>query len=131
MRNTAEKTLQAEIMLRLRAYPVVAAPIPNGVWLPARSPAERTMAARIISQMKKMGLLLPGAPDIVVIGAGGAGFLELKRAAEKTLLGRTPKGQLSSDQRDFRDQCQALGVNWAVCTSWDEVSATLKSWGVI
>lgn len=118
-------------MVRLRSFPVVAAPIPNGVWLPARTQAERTMAARIISQMKKMNLLLPGAPDIVVLGAGGAGFLELKRAAEKTLMGRVSRGQLSDEQKGFRDRCQTAGVNWAVCTSWIEAETALRQWGIL
>lgn len=131
MSRQAERSLQTEIMIRLKALPVLAIPVPNGIWLPARTAAERTLVARIISQIKKTGLLLPGAPDLVILSRSGAGLIELKRPAERTLLKKIPKGQLTAPQKDFRDLCRIRGVNWAECSSWDEVRAALTEWGVL
>ncbi len=131
-KNTAvEKVLQQEVMLRLRAYPVVAIPVPNSFFIPARTEAERTIARRLVDQMKKNGLLVSGAADLVVLGRGAACCVELKRPAQRTLLERIPAGRLSEDQADFRDRCFAAGVNWARCESWSEVEAALRDRGVI
>jgi hypothetical protein len=46
----AEHTLQQEIAWRLKAMPMVALPIPNGLWIPARTEAERSLVARIIAR---------------------------------------------------------------------------------
>ncbi len=131
-----EKALQAEVMIRLRTYSVVCVPIPNSTFLPARTAAEKEMARRLIGQAKKAGMLSSGAGDLVVLGswAGGrrtGGFIELKRPEEITLLGKRPAGKLSETQRTFRDRCAEAGVNWAMCSSWDEVRAALQRWGVI
>ncbi len=135
-KNTAvEKILQTEVTLRLKAYPVICVPIPNAQFLPARSAAEKEMARRLIGQAKKAGMLSPGAGDLVVMGSPRGvcvgGFIELKRPAERTLLGKIPGGVLSDRQKDFRARCADVGVNWAVCTSWPEVETALTSWGVI
>jgi hypothetical protein len=60
----AEGTLQREVAWRLKAMPMVALPIPNGLWIPARTEAERSLVARIVARMKADGMLLPGAPDL-------------------------------------------------------------------
>ena len=67
MTTLAEKTLHQEIMLRLRLLPVVAFSVPNSVFLPARTDDERTLARRLIHQMKTAGMLTPGAPDLAVV----------------------------------------------------------------
>jgi hypothetical protein len=131
-KNTqVERALQQEVMIRLRAYPVIAIPVPNSFFIPARTAAERAVARRLVSQMKKNGVLLTGAVDLVVLGRGASCCIELKRPAERTLLQRTPAGRLSDDQKEFRDRCFAAGVNWARCESWAEVEAALKDRGVI
>src|SRR5262245_49944545 len=72
-----ERALQAELMLRLRAgaWPIIALPIPNGIWLPARSEGERALVARLIARMKANGMLLPGAPDLVLLWADGCALI--------------------------------------------------------
>ncbi len=131
-RNTqVEKVLQTEVMLRLKAYPVVAIPVPNSFFIPARTEAERTIARRLVDQLKKTGMLVAGAVDLVVLGRGASCCIELKRPAQRTLLQRIPAGRLSEDQKDFRDRCFAAGVNWARCESWIEVEAVLRDRGVI
>jgi hypothetical protein len=127
----AERSLHQEVMLRLNAYPVIAIPVPNGLYVPARSPAEKAIVARIIASMKRDGALVPGAPDLVVVSATRAGFLELKRPAENTLLFKSPQGRLSLEQKEFRDRCDRKAVPYAVCTTWDECLAALVRWRVI
>ena len=56
-----ERNLQSEILYRLNRYPVVAIPVPNGIWLPARSEAEKGIVKRLIARMKTDGMLVPGA----------------------------------------------------------------------
>jgi len=127
----AERVLQREIMLRLQHAPLqaIVVPSPNGVYLPARSPAERELARRLIHGLKVGGSLLPGAPDLTFLWEGGGGCVELKRPSEKTLFGRQRPGQLSDDQKRFRDRCAAIGVPYEVCQSWPQVRELLKAWG--
>jgi hypothetical protein len=81
---------------------VLGIPIPNSIYFPARNDAERQIIARVVSQMKSSGQLLPGAPDIVAMWSGGAGMLEIKRAASKDLFGRRqPAGRASPEQKEM------------------------------
>ena len=130
MTTQAERALQQEVMLRLRSWPVIVLPVPNGIWVPARTPAERAFVARLIHQMKNAGQLVPGAPDLVVIWNGGAGMLELKRPKSRTLLGIIPQGRPSGSQIEMAERAASLGINHAFCTSWEEVEAKLVEWGV-
>lgn len=121
-----ERTLQTEIMLRIARYPVVCAAIPNGIWLPAHTEAERTVVARLIARMKTDGMLTPGAPDLVLMGARGSMCVELKRPATRDLFGRNkPKGRLSDDQKMFRQRCNDTGVEYLVATCWEDVAGML------
>ena len=88
-----ERNLQSEILYRLNRYPVVAIPVPNGVWLPARGEKEEGLVKRLIARMKTDGMLVPGAPDLVLMGANGALCVELKREASRDLLVKRPKGR--------------------------------------
>lgn len=128
-----ERLLQKEIMLRLEHAPVsaIVVPSPNGIYIPARTPEQRTLAARVVHQLKLDGQLLPGASDLLVLWRDGSGAIELKRPAAKNLLGAQAKGQLSPAQLAFRRRCEALGINFAVCHSWPEVRETLKAWGCL
>lgn len=120
-----ERGLQAEIVLRLKAAGIFYIPIPNGVFLPVHTDAERIIARRIIDAMKSQGEMEPGAYDLVIFGANGrGGLVELKREAGTDMLGRkVTAGQLSQAQRTFRDRARAAGIPEAVCRSWNEVYA--------
>ena len=62
-----------------------------------------------------------GVADLVLLLPGGrTGFIEFK----------TLKGQLSLDQKVFRDHAIDRGALWALCRSLEEVEATLRAWGL-
>src|SRR5579875_137233 len=105
-----ERALQAQILARLATTrrPLLALPIPNGVWIPARS-----------------------AADLVLLWPGGGALVELKRPPERDLFGRArPKGRLSAAQTALAERARRLGINYAVVTGWDELEARLSAWGV-
>ncbi len=126
-----ERSLQSEVMLRLRAggFPMLTLPIPNSIYFPARTDAERSIIARVISQMKASGQIVPGAPDLVVLWSGGGGMVELKRPKYRTLLGSIPAGRGSPEQREMAERAATIGVPHAFCTSWDETRDRLREWG--
>jgi len=129
-----ERVLQQEVMLRLKTawhkgeLQCAFYPIPNGLYIPARNAAEKTMAARVVLQLKASGGLTPGAPDLVFLAAHGSGAIELKRPETRTLLDVRRKGALSPAQKQQRNWLRELGVNWAVCSTWEEVRDTLVGW---
>ena len=120
-----ERNLQSEILYRLNRYPVVAIPVPNGIWLPAHNEEERVVVARLIARMKSDGMLTPGAPDMVIAGERGCVMVELKRPASRDLFGRRPRGRLSPEQKEFRDRCIDTGVDYLVASSWEDIQAVL------
>ena len=127
----AERTLQQEIMLRLNTgrWPLIALPIPNGLWIPARSEAEKNLVARIIARMKADGMLLPGAPDIIVLWPAGGAIL--KRARSRDLFGRVaPAGRPSAAQSELAARAARLGINHAFVSSWEELRARLAEWRI-
>jgi hypothetical protein len=126
----SERTLQAELAWRLKALPLVMLPIPNGLWIPARTEAERSLVARIIGRMKADGMLLPGAPDLALLWDGGCAAIELKRPKTRDLFGTRPAGRPTDNQRWFAERCTELGVHHAYCSSWDELKLKLDAWGV-
>lgn len=128
----AERTLQQEIMLRLACgHPsLIALPIPNGIWIPAHSEAERIIVCRLIARMKADGMLVPGAPDLILLWPGGGAMVELKRPRSRDLLGRiSPAGRASPAQSELAERALRLGINHAVVRSWDELHARLGDWG--
>jgi len=120
-----ERSLQQEVLYRLARYPVVAVPVPNGIWLPAHNEAEKAVVARLMARMKSDGMLTPGAPDLVLLGERGAVCVELKRSASRDLFGRRPKGRLSPEQKTFQQRCVDCGVEYIVASSWDDVQHIL------
>ncbi|HBR26854.1 MAG TPA: hypothetical protein DD732_07465, partial [Rhizobiales bacterium] len=113
-----ERALTQEIMLRLRSLAVLAVAVPNSLFIPARTPAEKIMAARIVNQMKAYGGLTPGAPDICIFwGNGKGGAIELKRPKSVGLLGTRPAGRASAAQIAFAERAAELGINHAYCDS--------------
>lgn len=129
MTTQAERALQSEVVLRLRAWPVVTLPIPNGIWVPARSEGERALVVRIINRMKSDGMLVPGAPDLAIFWNGGAGMIELKRPPAQSLLGKSRAGVPTEAQVTMAERAAALKINHAFCQSWDDVAARLTEWG--
>jgi hypothetical protein len=128
----AERVLQQEVQLRLRAgnWPVIAIPVPNGIWIPARTPAERAMVARIIARMKADGLLLPGAFDLAILWANGGGMIDLKRDRSVDMFGKVrPAGRPTEEQSELAKRAADLGINHAFCSSWEDVSKRLREWG--
>lgn len=121
-----EKALHQEVMLRLRLLPVVAFSVPNSIYLPARSEAERTMAARIIHQLKAAGQMTPGAPDLCIASRHGTIMVELKRGKSRDLFTTRPKGKLSPEQKEFRAQCERVGVRYVVAHCWEDVECSLE-----
>jgi len=120
-----ERSLQQEVLYRLARYPVVAIPVPNGIWLPSHNEAEKAVVARLMARMKTDGMLTPGAPDLVLLGERGAVCVELKRSASRDLFGRKPRGRLSPEQRAFRDRCINTGVDYLVADCWEDVQCML------
>lgn len=78
------------------------------------------LAAIRMALAKSMGLIA-GSCDFVFVGNGFGGWIELKDI----------KGSLSPAQKDFREWCQTLNVNHAVCRSLEEVERQLFFWGVL
>jgi hypothetical protein len=126
MTTQLERALQTEILYRLNRYPVVAIPVPNGVFLPAHTDDDQRIIARIISRMKSDGMLTPGAPDLCILSDKGGLCVELKRPASRDLFGRRPKGRLSPEQRLFRERCVKVGVQYIVAYDWDDVEEALS-----
>jgi hypothetical protein len=126
-----ERSLHEEITIRLRPVQpdCVIVPIPNGTWIPQRSPEDRKLIARLVARMKDEGQLLPGAWDFACLWGTGSGVIELKRPAGRTLLGKHPAGRLSDDQNAYGALCDAHGVRRAVAHSWDEFYGALADWG--
>jgi hypothetical protein len=126
-----ERVLQIEVGWKLAAAKpnAVVFAIPNGVFLPTHGPKEEAIARRLIARLKAEGQMTPGAPDLVVLWDTGSGVIELKRDAQRTLLGRVQAGRPSATQRAVEAQCAALGIRHSYCHSWDEVHLTLRQWG--
>ncbi len=124
----AERYLQLEIFLQLKSsrLPIVAFPIPNQVNFPAKTPAERTICARMIHMMKQTGQLIPGAPDIVLMWDGGGAYVEVKRPASP---GRA-RGTSSPAQKEVAKRCGDAGVRYVVVESWGQLLGHLREWGV-
>jgi hypothetical protein len=126
-----ERGLQREVVLRLKHAPLRALMIgsANGIFIPARTPAEREMARRIVYQLKLDGAINPGAADLVFLWGDGCGCIELKRPATRDLLSKARRGELSEEQRAFRMRCFEHLIRHAVCESWADVRDTLIAWG--
>ncbi len=135
MRDQLERSIQSEIMLRIRAaaMPVMALPIPNGIWIPTRSDDEKEIVRRIVRRMKEDGLLLPGALDLAFVwGGGGGGIMDVKRPASYDLFRhRKAPGRPSVDQKELVKRAAELGVNYAFVHSWQECHQKLREWGAV
>jgi hypothetical protein len=96
--------------LKQRSRPgVFAFAVPNG----------GLRSKREAARMQSLGTIA-GVPDICVVVAGEAKFLELK----------TEKGRLSDKQIATRDRLEAAGAQVAVTYGLDEALEALEGWGV-
>jgi hypothetical protein len=110
--RNAEARIQADVLEWLNAVApeLIVFHVPNGGY---RSKAE---AARL-----KWQGVLPGVPDLVLIGsAGRIWFLEIKTAT----------GYLSPEQHAFADRCTAFGVPFAVIRGIDDARRAFAAWGI-
>ena len=78
-----------------------------------------------------------GQPDLLFLwpdpsGPCRVGLMEVKRpASDPDLFGHiTPAGDLSTDQRLFRNWCREVRAPWARPRSLAEASAALDAWGI-
>lgn len=133
--HQAERILQREVIIRLGlaermgALDAIVIGSSNGIFIPARTAAEKTLAKRVVHQMKLDGMLTPGAPDLVFLWRDGCGGIELKRPASASLFDKRAKGKPSPEQVAFKQRCFELQVRYAICDSWEGVRDTLVSWG--
>jgi hypothetical protein len=127
-----ERVLQQEIITRIELgkWPIVWVPVPNGIWIPARTASERSIVKRIIAQLKTAGMLRTGACDLVLLWNGGAACVECKRPATQTLFGKIPAGRSSKEQKGFAEECAANGVVYVVVQSWEELIGYFMEWKI-
>jgi hypothetical protein len=105
--------------------------VPAGTWIPARTAAEKNLVARIVARMRADGMLLPGAPDLVLAWRDGAALVELKRPKSRDLFGHVlPAGRPSAAQTELAERAARLGVRHAYVTSWDDLRTRLGDWGL-
>jgi len=91
--------------------------LPSGL-LWTHFPAGELRDERTAAKLKHMGTQ-PGWPDFIVVLPGSRmSGLELK-------VGR---GRLGPHQTAFKDALEALGGDYAVCRSLDDVQAVLSAW---
>jgi hypothetical protein len=107
-RAAPERAIQMAIRHALMLHDVVAIAIPNG--------GKRTVTAGRLLRAEGMA---PGAPDLLLIGRGAMGFLEIK----------APGGRLSEAQVEFHDMLRRRGQLVETVRSVDEAIATIKAWG--
>lgn len=80
----------------------------------------------IVASIPNMGArgqygLTRGLPDLLCIGPGFVGFLELK----------TEKGRVSKDQRAFKSLCVANGIPHSITYGLEQAVTVLEHWKMI
>lgn len=89
--------------------------IPNGSVLAG----DAEQRARQMNKLKNTGLR-PGVPDLLIILPGGrCAWAELKSAT----------GTLSAAQKEWRDRLEAMGHDWRLVRSVEELQTYLKEIG--
>jgi hypothetical protein len=94
--------------------------LPDG-WLFTASATGVRLSMQVAVKMKAAGIKR-GWPDIQILGPDGiTRYIELK----------APDGNLSREQRAFRDHCLTSGRDiWGRAKTLDEVEAILLRWGI-
>lgn len=81
---------------------------------------DRRNIARLM-KLIRMGLR-KGAGDILIVKRGGRSyFLEIK----------TEDGVQSDDQIEFMENCERLGIPYAVARSFEEAQEIIINWGIL
>ena len=119
-----KKELESDIQIQIVEYLTLMAPsrgffffsIPNEAMGAARGKGGLARMAKL----KRMGLR-PGVADLVIIKAGRAYFLEVKRN----------DGKMSQNQKDFENLVFAHGSEYGVAYSFDEAVLILKFWDIV
>ena len=106
MTTQAERTLQSEILYRLNRYPVVAIPVPNGIWVPARGEAEED----IVQDLKHAHLSgdPPETPEAAPLVRGHCGKCAIADSTARRSRLRRPTGPTGC--RECLDYCKAPGA---------------------
>lgn len=110
-----ESKVQREVRTYLTKLGLTSVSVPNGSHLAG----DRLARIKQIAAMKADGML-PGFPDLIVLGSHGrTGYLEVK----------TPKGTVSQAQQNVRSMLERMGHNVDVVRSVDDTREALKKWG--
>lgn len=119
-RTGPEDKLAIEVAIMLRVATLEGRLLAAWTHIPHEVAARGKFANIHMAKAKALGLI-KGSCDYVFAGPTASGWIELK----------SDTGSLSPEQRDFRDWCQAMGANHAVCRSVAEVREKLFSWGLL
>ena len=119
-----KKELESDIQIQIVEYLTLMAPsrgffffsCPNEAMGQARGKGGLARMAKL----KRMGLR-PGVADLVIIKAGRAYFLEVKRH----------DGKMSVNQKEFAILTLSHDALYAVVYSFDEALKTLQSWDIV
>ena len=119
-----KKELESDIQIQIVEYLTLLAPsrgffffsIPNEAMGAARGKGGLARMAKL----KRMGLR-PGVADLVIIKAGRAYFLEVKRH----------DGRISENQMDFKVLAITHGSCYSIAYSFDEAVKILQSWDIV
>ena len=112
---SGEDALQHEILQMLKT-----SLIPGAIWFAVPNGGKRGI--KVAMKMKATGQRA-GVADLIIIHPETrvAHSLELK----------VGKNGLQKEQREYRDQCHAIGAPWAVARSRDGAQDILSDWGLI
>ncbi len=115
VRLSGEDALQHEIVQML-----ITSLIPGAIWFAVPNGGKRSI--RTAQRMKATGQRA-GVADLIIIHPDTcvAHSLELK----------VGKNGLRKEQREYRDQCHAIGAPWAIARSRDAAQDILEEWGLI
>lgn len=106
-RKSPEYILQKQVVDLLRWNNIMVFSVPNG--------GSRNL--REAAKLKRTGVLA-GVSDLIVLLPNKAIFLELK----------TPKGKQQKSQKDFQRDVEALGFDYHIARSVEEVKKLHKTW---
>jgi hypothetical protein len=106
----------------------------RAVW--SRMPSEIRRGGKLAAMWQCLGRVLgvvKGAPDLWFLSPNACGCIELKieNAQADMIAGRRRRTYLRSEQKDFREWCVSLGVQYATCRSVPDVTKTLREWGLL
>ncbi len=119
MTATALRITEDQLQKSVVQYLTMVFP-PNGDVLFFHVPNGGRRDIREASKFKAMGVR-PGVADLIFLSPGATHFIELK----------TDSGRQTPAQKDFARLVDRLGLDYQICRSIDEVSATIKTWGLL